>query len=222
LREGARAREPEPDPEDDRDFQTLREKVSKIRGPQPAARSFSVWLTLDEATRKLALEAWDRCLAEWTKGGQKHAYGLETYLRDRLWTQAPAKKPNGGPMVLLELRSAEWFAVFWKAFLAGDRKRCESMVRFGKMRTGFAWPAKNLPSRDEIAAFPKIPKDGEAWRAWRGKLFNAAIRFDDDLAPAWVWVPSEIPDPQSAFASRPVAELTDDEFLELEKREGRS
>jgi hypothetical protein len=125
-------------------------------------------------------------------------------------------------MVLLELRSAEWFAVFWKAFLAGDRKRCESMVRFGKMRTGFAWPAKNLPSRDEIAAFPKIPKDGEAWRAWRGKLFNAAIRFDDDLAPAWVWVPSEIPDPQSAFASRPVAELTDDEFLELEKREGRS
>lgn len=190
----ARVRDPEPDPETDQDFQALLAKVSRAAGPQPTGRCFPLWRRLDDdSARKAALDGWESCLAEWSKGGRKHPYGLETYLRDRLWTQAPKVDAESGPKVMLELRSGEWFAVFWARFLNGDLKACGSMISFAKMRVGAPCLAEELPSRDVIAAMPKIDKNSEAWRAWRQRLHGAGLRIDDDHVPKFVWVPSEWP-----------------------------
>lgn len=189
----ARAGAKEPDPETDQDFQALLAKVVKAGGSQPIGRCFGQWRKLDEAERKAALDGWDVCLAGWSRGGRKHPYGLETYLRDRMWTQEAAPAGDGGPKVMLALRSGEWFSFFWTRFIAGDLNSCRSMVSMGKQRVGKGVPVEDVPSADAVKAMPRIEKTGPAWRAWRQKLEAAGIRIDDDSVPVYVWVPSEWP-----------------------------
>jgi hypothetical protein len=126
-----------------------------------------------------------------------------------MWTQAPKVDGEAGPKVMLALRSGEWFALFWARFLAGDLAACQSMVRFAKMNAGYAAQVDEVPSRDAIAAMPRIDKNGEAWRAWRQKLHAAGIRIDDDHVPKFVWVPSEWP--------KGMGGESDDEVLERER-----
>lgn len=189
----ARAKEPEPDPETDQDFQSLRAKIAKVRGPQTTGRPFPLWAKLSPDDRLKALNGWETCLAAWSAGGQKHAYGLETYLRDRLWEQAPQQAGDDVPKVMLALRSGEWFACFWARWIAGDLATCQKMLRLAKAGAGWPCPAADAPSPDAYNAMPRIKFDSDEWAAWRRRLSEDDLRMNEQMVPVFVWVPSEWP-----------------------------
>jgi len=190
----ARARAPDRKPEDDLDFQALLAKVVRVNGPQTVGRSFPVWLKLGAAERIAARDGWEAALALWRDAGRKHAYGLETYLRDAMWEQVP-KMPAGGeaPMTMLALRSGEWFAHFFARFAAGDLKTCGFMLTMARQNAGRCVALADVPSAATIGAMPRVARDGPEWAAWRRHLRERGLSVDDSCVPLWVWAPSEWP-----------------------------
>lgn len=98
---------------------------------------------------------------------------------------------------LIEIRSQDWFENFWAYYLFDNLDLCRRMIALAV--TTKCWPfdpAKASPNLQAVRGTmndSKIDISGEAWSAWRKHLDGQGLRFDLNMLPAWVWVPSEWP-----------------------------